>query len=140
MINRLHKQVFAIFFGLILSSKALAVSYDLDVKYGFYSFSSQTSTDTASISFPGYFGFEFDISVTDSIVIAPGYSLYIISTENIDFGYGFDLIGKYFPTNSSTRERTKTMRDLRPTLATYVMLDSNKDSFNQYNQTTQEYL
>ena len=109
MKNRLHKQVFAILFGLLLSSQALAVSYDLGVKYGFYSFSSQTSTETASISFPGYFGFEFDISVTDNLVIAPGYSMYIISTESIDLGYGFDLIAKYFPFTSAsvTRETNK---------------------------------
>ena len=132
MINRLHKYLLTILGCLLVSSKAWAVSYDLGVKYGFYSFASETSTDTASISFPGYFGCEFDISVTDSIVIAPGYSVYIISTADTDLGYGFDLMAKYFPVTISSVVRQSNENDewtLAPLWRPYAMLGFEQRQF-----------
>ena len=74
-------------------------------------FLSKTSTESTTISFPGYVGFQFDMSLNNSIVLSPGYSLYVIQGDGLDLGYGFDLALKYFPFTDSSVRRVGSEND-----------------------------
>ena len=69
----------------------------IDGMIGYFSLKAKNSSNTTTMNNLGIFAFAYKNHFTESVDLSLGYSIYTLSLDTSDLGYGFDLGIDYYP-------------------------------------------